>query len=175
MFLNQVYPIKSDDFFPYASGSHSYWTGYFTSRPSIKVSHHYQVKPLACTLMLNWQILPCRLACKTHLIAIHQNFKAITIISNTFFQLEEREGARDLTVCRQLGAASKAQGTSEGRGWWYRNCIRNTQLGVASKAQGWLFIWGEPASRTFDLIIDWWYRFQKLNVGSWSVRRRRVA
>ena len=44
------------------------------------------------------------------MIAIHQNFKAITIISNTFFQLEEREGARDLTVCRQLGAASKAQG-----------------------------------------------------------------
>ena len=33
----QVYPIKSDDFFPYASGLHSYWTGYFTSRPSIKV------------------------------------------------------------------------------------------------------------------------------------------
>ena len=85
MFLNQVYPIKSDDFFPYASGSHSYWTGYFTSRPSIKVSQHYQVKPLACTLMLDWQILPCRLACKTHLIAIHQNFKAITIISKTFF------------------------------------------------------------------------------------------
>ena len=34
----QVYPIKSDDFFPYASGLHSYWTGYFTSRPSIKVT-----------------------------------------------------------------------------------------------------------------------------------------
>ena len=33
----QVYPIKSDDFFPYASGLNSYWTGYFTSRPSIKV------------------------------------------------------------------------------------------------------------------------------------------
>jgi len=60
---DMVYPIKSDDFFPYASGLHSYWTGYFTSRPSIK--------------------------------------------------LEEREGARDLAVCRQLGAASKAQGDKE--------------------------------------------------------------
>merc|ERR1719295_2313401 len=60
---DMVYPIKSDDFFPYASGSHSYWTGYFTSRPSIK--------------------------------------------------LAEREGARDLAVCRQLGTASKARGDKE--------------------------------------------------------------
>lgn len=27
---------KSDDYFPYASDPHSYWTGYFTSRPTIK-------------------------------------------------------------------------------------------------------------------------------------------
>ncbi|XP_017876463.1 lysosomal alpha-mannosidase isoform X1 [Ceratina calcarata] len=27
---------KEDDFFPYASDSHSYWTGYFSSRPAIK-------------------------------------------------------------------------------------------------------------------------------------------
>ncbi|XP_071865397.1 lysosomal alpha-mannosidase II isoform X2 [Bombus fervidus] len=27
---------KSDDFFPYASDPHSYWTGYFSSRPAIK-------------------------------------------------------------------------------------------------------------------------------------------
>ncbi|CAH0546840.1 unnamed protein product [Brassicogethes aeneus] len=27
---------KSDDFFPYASDPHSFWTGYFTSRPTIK-------------------------------------------------------------------------------------------------------------------------------------------
>ncbi|KAI6232493.1 Alpha-mannosidase [Aphelenchoides besseyi] len=29
-------PKKSDDFFPYASSSHSYWTGYFTSKPALK-------------------------------------------------------------------------------------------------------------------------------------------
>ncbi|XP_012260438.2 lysosomal alpha-mannosidase isoform X2 [Athalia rosae] len=29
-------PTKSDDFFPYASDPHTYWTGYFTSRPAIK-------------------------------------------------------------------------------------------------------------------------------------------
>uniref|UniRef100_A0A0R3RLK0 Alpha-mann_mid domain-containing protein n=1 Tax=Elaeophora elaphi TaxID=1147741 RepID=A0A0R3RLK0_9BILA len=29
-------PRKLDDFFPYASASHSYWTGYFSSRPTFK-------------------------------------------------------------------------------------------------------------------------------------------
>ncbi|XP_068085422.1 lysosomal alpha-mannosidase-like [Anabrus simplex] len=28
--------VKVDDFFPYASSSHSYWTGYFSSRPTSK-------------------------------------------------------------------------------------------------------------------------------------------
>lgn len=30
------YPIKTDDFFPYADYQHAYWTGYFTSRPAVK-------------------------------------------------------------------------------------------------------------------------------------------
>ncbi|XP_017042898.2 lysosomal alpha-mannosidase isoform X1 [Drosophila ficusphila] len=31
-----TWPTKSDDFFPYASDPHAYWTGYFTSRPTLK-------------------------------------------------------------------------------------------------------------------------------------------
>jgi len=27
---------KTDDLFPYADGPHAYWTGYFTSRPTLK-------------------------------------------------------------------------------------------------------------------------------------------
>ena len=30
------WPSKKDDFFPYGSDAHAYWTGYFTSRPTSK-------------------------------------------------------------------------------------------------------------------------------------------
>ena len=33
---NLAWPLKTDDFFPYADGPDAYWTGYFTSRPALK-------------------------------------------------------------------------------------------------------------------------------------------
>lgn len=33
---DQAWPIKTDDFFPYSSDPHSFWAGYFTSRPTFK-------------------------------------------------------------------------------------------------------------------------------------------
>lgn len=33
---DRTWLLKQDDFFPYASDEHSYWTGYFISRPAIK-------------------------------------------------------------------------------------------------------------------------------------------
>lgn len=33
---NITWTVKSDDFFPYAHRGHSYWTGYYTSRPTLK-------------------------------------------------------------------------------------------------------------------------------------------
>lgn len=42
---NITWPTKSDDFFPYASDPHAYWTGYFSSRPTLKrferVGNHF--------------------------------------------------------------------------------------------------------------------------------------
>lgn len=33
---SQSWPLKTDDFFPYADHPNAYWTGYFTSRPAFK-------------------------------------------------------------------------------------------------------------------------------------------
>uniref|UniRef100_A0A2L2Y690 alpha-mannosidase n=1 Tax=Parasteatoda tepidariorum TaxID=114398 RepID=A0A2L2Y690_PARTP len=33
---NETWTTMESDFFPYSSGKHEYWTGYFTSRPSLK-------------------------------------------------------------------------------------------------------------------------------------------
>ncbi|KAI3500943.1 hypothetical protein L1887_36772 [Cichorium endivia] len=33
---NEIWPLKTDDFFPYADKENTYWTGYFTSRPAFK-------------------------------------------------------------------------------------------------------------------------------------------
>ncbi|GAU34202.1 hypothetical protein TSUD_209840 [Trifolium subterraneum] len=33
---NQLWPLKTDDYFPYADGSNAYWTGFFSSRPALK-------------------------------------------------------------------------------------------------------------------------------------------
>eukprot|EP00092_Neocalanus_flemingeri_P041666 GFUD01045381.1.p1 GENE.GFUD01045381.1~~GFUD01045381.1.p1 ORF type:complete len:827 (+),score=232.40 GFUD01045381.1:107-2482(+) len=49
---SEVYPYKSDDFFPYASGRNSYWTGYFTSRPSIKLQERLGARDLIVTRQL---------------------------------------------------------------------------------------------------------------------------
>ncbi|KAI4350435.1 hypothetical protein L6164_004891 [Bauhinia variegata] len=44
---NEQWPLKIDDFFPYADHPNAYWTGYFTSRPALKgyvrvMSGYYQ-------------------------------------------------------------------------------------------------------------------------------------
>ncbi|KAI5069031.1 hypothetical protein GOP47_0015332 [Adiantum capillus-veneris] len=33
---NETWPLKLDDYFPYADSENGYWTGYFTSRPALK-------------------------------------------------------------------------------------------------------------------------------------------
>ncbi|XP_063055152.1 lysosomal alpha-mannosidase [Engraulis encrasicolus] len=34
---NSTWALKTDDFFPYADDAHDFWTGYFTSRPALKL------------------------------------------------------------------------------------------------------------------------------------------
>ncbi len=44
---------KTDDFFPYANRAHSYWTGYFTSRPALKHYERHTNNILQVTRQLN--------------------------------------------------------------------------------------------------------------------------
>ena len=50
---NQTWISKTDDFFPYASHPHGYWTGYFTSRPAVKGYERYSNNILQVTKQLN--------------------------------------------------------------------------------------------------------------------------
>ncbi|XP_023330196.1 lysosomal alpha-mannosidase [Eurytemora carolleeae] len=46
------YPTKSDDFFPYASSADSYWTGFYSSRPSIKLLERRGMRDLTVSQQL---------------------------------------------------------------------------------------------------------------------------
>ena len=46
---SEVYPVKEGDFPPYASAAQSYWTGYFSSRPAVKLQERIGARDLAVT------------------------------------------------------------------------------------------------------------------------------
>ena len=50
---------KDDDFFPYASGEHSYWTGFFTSRPTLKYMERQHNNLLQAAKQLNALMQVC--------------------------------------------------------------------------------------------------------------------
>jgi len=49
---NLTYPLKVDDFMPYASQPHAYWTGYYTSRPA----HKYYIRMTSAQLQAARQL-----------------------------------------------------------------------------------------------------------------------
>jgi lysosomal alpha-mannosidase len=50
---NRTWVPKTDDFFPYANDPHSFWTGYFTSRPALKRYERYSNNVLQVARQLN--------------------------------------------------------------------------------------------------------------------------
>jgi hypothetical protein len=51
--VNRTWISKTDDFFPYAIRAHQFFTGYFTSRPALKLYERYSNNVLQMTRQLN--------------------------------------------------------------------------------------------------------------------------
>lgn len=81
---NITWPTKTDDFFPYASDPHAYWTGYFSSRPTIKrferVGNHFlQVcKQLSATAKVQESHFEPHLTMLRKAMGIMQHHDAVT-------------------------------------------------------------------------------------------------
>jgi len=76
---------KTDDFFPYSDSEHSFWTGYFTSRPTLKLLERYSSGLLqvlkqfsASTLLLN----PISSILATYNEAIQQLTAAVGLVNH---------------------------------------------------------------------------------------------
>ena len=137
-------------------------------------------------LMLNWKFLPCRLARKTRLIAVHWNFKAITIISKTFFSW--RRG-RELGTWQFAGnwgqlLKLKVGFWSEEDFWWsdYGCDLRRTII-KNLRSNNWIMIcaiWGRFKSLRLIVVHEedfwwsddgrwlWWYRNRNTQLGAAS-------
>lgn len=81
---NITWPTKTDDFFPYSSDPHAFWTGYFTSRPTIKRfertgNHFLQVcKQLSATAKVQEAHFEPHLTMLRRAMGVMQHHDAIT-------------------------------------------------------------------------------------------------
>lgn len=64
------WPTKLDDFFPYADNFNTYWTGYFTSRPSLKFHIRYANNILQAVKQLHALIISPDQASSRHISAL---------------------------------------------------------------------------------------------------------
>lgn len=76
------WPTKTDDFLPYASDIHTYWTGYYTSRPTLKryerVSNHFLQICKQLTYVNNTPQFLSRLSCLREVMGVMQHHDAVT-------------------------------------------------------------------------------------------------
>lgn len=81
---NITWPTKSDDFFPYASDPHAYWTGYFSSRPTVKrferVGNHFlqMCKQLSAAAPIQEQYFDAHLNGLRAAMGVMQHHDAVT-------------------------------------------------------------------------------------------------
>ncbi|KAF2364115.1 Glycoside hydrolase family 38 N-terminal domain [Trinorchestia longiramus] len=113
---------KQDDFFPYASDDHAYWTGYFTSRPTFKGlirqanGFHQAQKQI---LALRGSSRTAALESMAQALGVAQHHDAVTgtakqhVTDDYYKRLDEaRQNSEDelVPLIRSLGGPSEAAG-----------------------------------------------------------------
>ena len=68
---------KDDDFFPYASGEHSYWTGFFTSRPTLKYMERQHNNLLQAAKQVKALMQVCLLHHQRHIVCFNVILKKV--------------------------------------------------------------------------------------------------
>ena len=60
---NITWPVKTDDFMPLANDAHSYWTGFFTSRPALKRYERLLAVCVCVCVCVCYNVLQCVAVC----------------------------------------------------------------------------------------------------------------
>ncbi len=102
---NLTWPTKQDDFFPYAHRPHSFWTGYFTSRPNLKyyvrqTNNYFQaVRQLSAIAQLTSYKAKAQLDNLERAMGVAQHHDAV---SGTEKQHVARDYAKRLSIGTEL-------------------------------------------------------------------------
>lgn len=154
---NITWPTKSDDFFPYASDPHAYWTGYFSSRPTIKrferVGNHFlQVcKQLSATAKVREEHYETHLSMLRRAMGVMQHHDAVT-------GTEKQHVANDYSRLLSLSMAACGANTKSSLNQFTTGKIPQPQLGKRRRAE-------HPPTRTDYLEFEF-NSCQNLNISS---------
>nr|AYV99640.1 venom polypeptide [Dolopus genitalis] len=132
---NVKWPVKTQDFLPYSTDPHSFWSGYFTSRSTLKRfervgNHLLQVcKQLSALSMLQNQPFDNNLASLREVMGIMQHHDAITgtekekVAFDYSLQLYNAIEACSINVKEALKKLLKVEQTKELKDLGFQNCL----------------------------------------------------
>jgi len=157
------WPLKTDDFFPYASGPHSFWTGYFTSRPATK----RYVRESSAFFQLSKQLLaltgaePRPLQPLAEALGVVQHHDAV---SGTEKQHVANDYALRIAAARAVlepAAGASVASLAGGRGRLHFCGLRNVSVCAATQALGGaplpFAVWNalaQPRAELVELPVD---------------------
>lgn len=124
------WPIKSDDFFPYASSSYAIWSGYYTSRPTSKRferlgNHFLQIsKQLSALTMVRESLHDDKLNRLRQIMGVMQHHDAITGTERQFVAEDyHKELHASIVGCGDVTRSSLNQLMSDTRKFEFSSCL----------------------------------------------------